>query len=42
MHSSSGCLFVIVVSYSRVDHANVVKLFEIFDEKSRLYLVMEL
>ena len=35
-------MIVVSYSYSRVDHMNVVKLFEIFDEKSRLYLVMEL
>ena len=30
------------VHYNRVKHRNIVELFELFDSKSKLYLVMEL
>ena len=34
---------IYVVSFlSRVSHTNIVKLFETYDDKTRVYLVMEL
>ena len=42
VHCTCTLMYLLSLTCDRVKHRNIVELYELFDSKSKLYLVMEL